>query len=183
MIFYNYDHLPFLPVRLFKKYKLLSIREEKIIKIMNSSGTSGQEVSKIYLDKENANLQIKILTKIVSTVLGNKRLPMLVIDSKSIIEDRHLFSARGAGVIGFSIFGKRRFINTKDFIKEFMSSVKCKIVYFHEGKGMSIFKKDNPHLCRLVFKKKLYFKRIFFRLPICRRWDAGLRTRFGGICD
>ena len=103
--FYSYDHLPFLPVRLFKKYKLLSIREEKIIKIMNSSGTSGQQVSKIYLDKENANLQIKVLTKIVSTVLGNKRLPMLVIDSKSIIEDRHLFSARGAGIIGFSIFG------------------------------------------------------------------------------
>tara|TARA_A100001011_G_scaffold202427_1_gene210788 strand:+ start:1416 stop:2081 length:666 start_codon:yes stop_codon:yes gene_type:complete len=48
----------------------------------------------------------------------------------------------------------RRFINTKDFIKEFMSFVKCKIVYFQEGKGMSIFKKDNPHLCRLVFKKK-----------------------------
>ena len=48
----------------------------------------------------------------------------------------------------------RRFINTKDFIKEFMSTIKCKIIYFHEGKGMSIFKKDNPHLCRLIFKKK-----------------------------
>ena len=52
---------------------------------MHSSGTSGQEVSKIYLDKENAFLQTKVLTKIVSTVLGNKRLPMLIIDSKSII--------------------------------------------------------------------------------------------------
>jgi len=30
----------------------------------------------------------------------------------------------------------RRFINTKDFIKEFMSTIKCKIIYFHEGKGM-----------------------------------------------
>ena len=48
----------------------------------------------------------------------------------------------------------RRFINTKDFIKEFMSTIKCKIIYFHEGKGMLIFKKDNPHLCRLIFKKK-----------------------------
>ena len=31
---YSYDQLPFLPVRLFKYYKLLSVREERIIKIM-----------------------------------------------------------------------------------------------------------------------------------------------------
>jgi hypothetical protein len=46
------------------------------------------------------------LTKIVSTVLGNKRLPMLVIDSKSVLKDRNNFSARSAGIIGFSIFGR-----------------------------------------------------------------------------
>ena len=73
---------------------------------MNSSGTLGQGVSKIYLDKENASSQTKVLTKIISTVLGNKRLPMLIIDSKSVIKDRNIFTARGAGIIGFSIFGK-----------------------------------------------------------------------------
>ena len=103
---YSYDQFPFIPVRLFKECDLSSINEDRIFKIMHSSGTSGNQVSKIVLDKENANLQTKVLTKIVSTVLGNKRLPMLIIDSKSIIKDRTLFSARGAGVIGFSIFGK-----------------------------------------------------------------------------
>ncbi len=103
---YSYEEFPFLPVRLFKDYKLSSINEENIFKTMNSSGTSGQEVSKIYLDKENASLQTKVLIKIVSTVLGNKRLPMLIIDSKSVIKDRNIFTARGAGIIGFSIFGK-----------------------------------------------------------------------------
>jgi hypothetical protein len=102
----SYHQFPFLPVRLFKDYDLFSIKEKKIYKIMNSSGTSGTKVSKIVLDKENSNLQTKVLTKIVSTVLGNKRLPMLVIDSKSIIKDRKLFSARSAGIIGFSIFGR-----------------------------------------------------------------------------
>ena len=91
---------------MFKNYDLSSIDEEKIVKTLNSSGTSGQDVSKIYLDKENAFLQTKVLTKIVSTVLGNKRLPMLIIDSKSTVKDRNLFTARGAGIIGFSIFGK-----------------------------------------------------------------------------
>ena len=57
---------------------------------MHSSGTSGQDVSKIYLDKENASLQTKVLTKIVSTVLGNKRLPLLIIDSKSVIKNRNI---------------------------------------------------------------------------------------------
>ena len=103
---YRNDQLPFLPVRLFKEFDLSSINEDRIFKIMHSSGTSGNQLSKIVLDKENANLQTKVLTKIISTVLGNKRLPMLIIDSESIIKDRTIFTARGAGVIGFSIFGK-----------------------------------------------------------------------------
>jgi len=103
---YRNDQFPFLPVRLFKEFDLSSINEDRIFKIMHSSGTSGNQLSKIVLDKENANLQTKVLTKIISTVLGNKRLPMLIIDSESIIKDRTIFTARGAGVIGFSIFGK-----------------------------------------------------------------------------
>ena len=103
---YDYEQLPFLPINLFKNYELSSISKEKIFKTMNSSGTSGQQVSKIYLDKENASLQTKVLTKIVSTVLGNKRLPMLIIDSKSSVKDRNLFTARGAGIIGFQYLVK-----------------------------------------------------------------------------
>ena len=103
---YRFDQFPFLPVSIFKDYNLFSIDEKIIYKTLNSSGTSGQEVSKIHLDLGNASLQTKVLTKIVSSVLGNKRLPMLIIDSQSIIKDRNLFTARGAGIIGFSIFGK-----------------------------------------------------------------------------
>ena len=46
---YNFEQLPFLPVHLFKDYQLLSINKEFVFKTLNSSGTSGQEVSKIYL--------------------------------------------------------------------------------------------------------------------------------------
>ena len=85
---------------------LLSVNKKFVFKTLNSSGTSGREVSKIYLDKENASRQTKILTKIISNFLGNKRLPMLIIDSKSVIKDRNIFSARSAGIIGFSMLGK-----------------------------------------------------------------------------
>jgi len=100
--------LPFLPVRLFKEENLLSIKDENIIKTMTSSGTSGQQVSKIYLDKTTARNQTKVLNKIVSSFIGKTRLPMLILDSSSVIKDRSMFSARGAGILGFSIFGKEK---------------------------------------------------------------------------
>ncbi len=98
--------IPFLPIRIFKNYNLLSIEKSKIIKTMSSSGTSGQNVSKIFLDKVNAINQTKVLKNIVTDFLGNKRLPMIVIDTDSVIKNRSKFSARGAGILGFSIFGK-----------------------------------------------------------------------------
>lgn len=103
---YDYTKTPPLPVRLFKKYDLLSVDKNDIVKTMTSSGTSGQQVSKIYLDKKTASFQIKVLSKILSNFIGTKRLPMLIIDSKSILKDRKKFSARAAGILGFSMFGK-----------------------------------------------------------------------------
>ena len=102
----NYENYPYIHVSLFKDYNLSSIPKDNIFKIMNSSGTSGQKPSTIYLDRENSIMQTKVLTKVVSNFIGNKRLPMLIIDSKNVISNRKIFSARGAGIIGFSMFGK-----------------------------------------------------------------------------
>ena len=99
------EDYPFLPVRLFKDYELLSVDHSQIIKTMTSSGTSGQRVSKIFLDRETATNQTKVLTKIVSSLIGRKRLPLLIIDTKTVVKNRNLFSARGAGILGFSMFG------------------------------------------------------------------------------
>ena len=79
---------------------------EQIIKTMTSSGTTGQRVSKIYLDRETSARQSKALSKIVSDFTGKSRLPMLVIDSKAVLKNRNMFSARGAGILGFSMLGR-----------------------------------------------------------------------------
>lgn len=97
---------PYIPVRLFKEFDLLSIGQEEVFKTLLSSGTSGQQVSKIYLDRETASRQTKILSRLMSTVMGKKRLPMLIIDSPSVLKDRLAFSARGAGILGFSMYGQ-----------------------------------------------------------------------------
>ncbi len=98
--------VPFFPVRLFKEYELLSIQKEDVFKIMTSSGTTGQAVSKIFIDKETAMIQQKVMVKILNDYWGNKRLPMLVIDTPDVVKDRKKFSARGAAIIGLNIVSR-----------------------------------------------------------------------------
>ena len=99
------EEYPFIPVRLFKDYELLSVDKSEIVKTMTSSGTTGQIVSRIFLDRTTSANQTKALVKITSEFLGKSRLPMLIIDSKKVVSDRKLFSARGAGILGFSMLG------------------------------------------------------------------------------
>jgi hypothetical protein len=100
------EDLPFLPVSLFKNHQIKSINDSDVFKVLTSSGTTGQQVSKIYLDKDTAKLQTLALSKIIAHVVGPTRLPMLIIDSKSIFSNKSTFSARGAGILGLSVFGK-----------------------------------------------------------------------------
>lgn len=100
--------LPFLPVRLFKELSLKSVPQEDVVKTMTSSGTSGQAVSKIYLDRTTSSNQQKALVKIVSDFTGSGRMPMIILDCPSVVKDRRMFSARGAGILGFSIFGTKK---------------------------------------------------------------------------
>jgi phenylacetate-coenzyme A ligase PaaK-like adenylate-forming protein len=97
--------VPALPVRLFKDVELVSRPKEQIVKTLMSSGTTGQRPSRIFLDKETASAQSRALVRIVSSFLGNKRLPMMILDHPGVVKDRQAFSARGAGIIGFSQFG------------------------------------------------------------------------------
>jgi len=104
----NFDRLsdfPAMPVRLFKEMDLLSQPSELIIRTLTSSGTSGQRPSRIFLDKDTATAQVHALVRIARSFLGVKRLPMLILDHPGITQDRDTFSARGAGILGFSQFG------------------------------------------------------------------------------
>ena len=110
--FFNYNpkknklsQIPFLPTSAFKKFILTSIPKKEIFRTLTSSGTSGNP-SKIFLDKDNANNQRKVLTKIIGTILGKERVPMLIIDKNPSLNKKNSFSARAVAIYGFSIFGK-----------------------------------------------------------------------------
>ena len=91
-----------LPVRIFKKERLVN-NKVKITKMLSSSGTSGDK-SNIYLDKNNSYNQVYVLNKIITEFLGNKRLPMLIFDTRP--KRSNEISASIAAINGFSIFGR-----------------------------------------------------------------------------
>ncbi|WP_336213019.1 LuxE/PaaK family acyltransferase [Nonomuraea sp. LPB2021202275-12-8] len=97
--------LPWLPVRLFKTHELRSVPDEQVFRVLTSSGTTGHEPSRIYLDREAAATQPRMLAATLRAVLGEQRLPMLIVDSRTVVRDPTL-SARGAGVLGMMNFGR-----------------------------------------------------------------------------
>lgn len=132
------EEIPYLPVRLFKELRLVSVAEDGVFKTMTSSGTGGQRTSKIYLDKETSKDQQRAMVKIVSDFIGQGRMPLLVIDCPGVMKDRQMFSARGAGILGFSIFGKDRTYALRDDMsldKEAVSGFLAR----HKGEKMLLF--------------------------------------------
>lgn len=113
----NYKDIPFLPVRLFKELELKSIPQEEIVKTMTSSGTTGQAVSKIFLDRETSANQQRTMVKIVQEFTGSARMPMIIIDCPGVVKNRTMFSARGAGILGFSMFGSKKIYALGDNMK------------------------------------------------------------------
>ena len=96
----NPEDIPFFPVRLFKEFDLLSVDRGEVFKTMTSSGTTGQRVSKIFVDKATAMLQQKVMLRILGDFWGKGRLPMLVVDTPAVLKDRRSFTARGAAILG-----------------------------------------------------------------------------------
>lgn len=103
---FNITDLPMLPVRIFKELSLFTNPENGTLKTVTSSGTSSQLTSKIFIDSETAALQVKTLVKIVGSYIGTQRLPMLIVDSPNTVGNRNIFSARAAGILGFTKFSK-----------------------------------------------------------------------------
>ena len=102
--------LPFLPVRVFKDFKLFSVPRDEVYKVMLSSGTTGKQ-SQIFLDRNTSKLQTRGLMESFKEYFGSGRFPMLVIDSESTAKGR---TARTAAVNGFAMFAKKRFFALDD---------------------------------------------------------------------
>lgn len=101
--------VPALPIGLFKSHRLSSIPQSEVFKTLHSSGTTGQNVSSIVLDRSTAQRQTAALSRIMIEILGPGRLPMIVVEPEKFLTDRARFSARAAGVLGMMTFGRDHF--------------------------------------------------------------------------
>lgn len=134
----SYKDIPFLPVRLFKKLELKSVSKDDIVKTMTSSGTTGQAVSRIYLDRTTSSNQQKAMVKIVSEYTGSGRMPMIIIDCPGVVKNRVMFSARGAGILGFSVFGTKKIYALNDDMKLDVEGLK-NFLEKYEGRKILLF--------------------------------------------
>ncbi|AVK82811.1 acyl-protein synthetase [Lysinibacillus sp. B2A1] len=132
------EEVPFLPVQLFKLMDLKSILQEEVVRILTSSGTTGQAVSKIFLDNETSKTQTKTLVEVMKPILGGKRFPMIILDTKSVLKDRKSFSARGAGILGFSNFGRKHFYALHDDMSLDLEGLQ-EYLKEYEGKRILLF--------------------------------------------
>lgn len=130
----DYTDIPFLPVRLFKELDLKSVAQEEVVKTMTSSGTTGQAVSRIYLDRTTSANQQKAMVKIVSEFTGSSRMPMIIIDCPGVVKNRAMFSARGAGILGFSIFGSKKIYALSDNMELDVEGVKVFLEKYRDQK-------------------------------------------------
>ena len=132
------ETVPMLPVSIFKSVELRSISQEDVFKTLTSSGTTGQQPSRIFLDTATARLQQQVLARIVSDFLGAGRLPYLVLDTRRALKDRAMFSARGAGILGFSVFGSRTCYALDENMGLDLDGVR-RFLAEHEGKPIFLF--------------------------------------------
>lgn len=134
----DYKDIPFLPVRLFKELELKSVEQEDVVKTMTSSGTTGQAVSKIYLDRTTSANQQKAMIKIVQEFTGSTRMPMIIIDCPGVVKNRAMFSARGAGILGFSVFGAKKIYALDDEMHLDIDGLRS-FIEEHKGRKILLF--------------------------------------------
>lgn len=134
----GFEALPFLPVRLFKELTLKSVPDEALHRTMTSSGTTGQQVSRIYLDRETSALQSKVLSRIMGEFLGKQRLPMMILDTSAVIKNRAMFSARGAGILGFSMFARDKVFALDEHMELDREGLEA-FLKKHEGEDIFLF--------------------------------------------
>ena len=127
--------VPYLPVGLFKSHALVSVPPEAVFKTLVSSGTTGQQPSRVLLDRETAQLQAAALAHVMADMLGPKRLPMLIVDTPSVVHARGPLTARGAGVLGMMGLGRDHVFALNDALQPEVSAIRA----FLERHGRSPF--------------------------------------------
>jgi len=108
------EQVPYIPVNMFKYFDLRICTEEQVVRVLNSSATTTAIPSKIYLDKKTSIRQTQGLISTLTSFIGGKRSPLLIIDSIESNKRGDNITARGAAIRGISTFGSKIFYTMDD---------------------------------------------------------------------
>ena len=96
--------VPPLPASMFKQFLLSAIPPEKVLRELRSSSTTGQQPSRIVIDKTTAFRQSRALVAILKERLGVHRRPFLVLDAADSATPGDSLTARNAAIRGVGNF-------------------------------------------------------------------------------
>jgi hypothetical protein len=99
--------VPPLPVSMFKSFVLCAVPPEKVVRWLRSSSTTGQEPSRIAIDKTTAFRQGRALVSILKQHIGGGRRPFLVLDAPESVATGDSLTARGAAIRGVGNFASQ----------------------------------------------------------------------------
>ncbi|MGA2059065.1 MAG: acyl-protein synthetase [Thermoguttaceae bacterium] len=105
--------VPPLPVSMFKQFLLSAVPPEKVVRELLSSSTTGQQPSRIMIDKTTAFRQARALASILKEHLGGHRRPYLVLDAQESVAAGDTLTARGAAIRGVGNFASETIYGMK----------------------------------------------------------------------
>jgi len=96
----------------------------------------------------NVQTENNILKNIIKKMIKNS---LFILEFRTVLDN--MFN-KGKKISKFENFTNhyRRYIEVQNFKKKFIKK-SFKLLYLKQGKNLSIYKKDNPHLCRIILKK------------------------------
>jgi len=103
------EQVPYIPVNMFKCFDLRICKIEQVVRVLQSSATTTGIPSKIFLDKKTSIRQTQGLISTLSSFLGSKRRPMLIVDNADSNKKGGSITARGAAIRGVSTFASEIF--------------------------------------------------------------------------
>lgn len=136
-----------------KKYKFmnlfffsLDILSKKIFKL----GKFDFIYSRFFLHTINERTQRKIFLNILNKIIKEKTLCFF--EFRTIKDDLYKVGIKKSKYERITDH-YRRFIDVNNFLQKNYIKKKFKVLYLVEKKNLSIYKRDNPVVCRLVLKK------------------------------
>jgi len=99
--------VPPLPMTMFKQFLLSAVPPEKVVRELRSSSTTGQQPSRIVVDKTTAFRQSRALVSILKEHIGRQRRPLLVLDEAESMGEGENLTARGAAIRGVANFASK----------------------------------------------------------------------------